>query len=160
MEKDPTGPEKIGRDRLGQSRFGHPDLADFGPILANPFLAIVVFARPILANPILAIFRCHCGAAKGGGPNREKVGAMKGGGPKGGDPNGGGPKGGAPKGGVPKGVPQGGVPKGGAPMGGSKGGGPEGWPAQNFALFFLLPPQFFILFSLSFGLFRGILVVF
>ena len=32
--------------------------------------------------------------------------------------------------------------------------------AQNFALFFPLPPQFFILFSLSFVLFRGILVVF
>ena len=33
--------------------------------------------------------------------------------------------------------------------------------AQNFALFFfLLPPQFFILFSLSFGLFRGNLVLF
>ena len=44
--------------------------------------------------------------------------------------------------------------------------GPQGWgpkggwgPAQNFALFFPFPPQF-IRFSLSFGLFRGILVVF
>ena len=31
---------------FGQFRFGHPDLS----ILANPFLAILVFARPILAK--------------------------------------------------------------------------------------------------------------
>ena len=60
-------------------------------------------------------------------------------------------KGGAPKGGAPKG----GAPKGGAPKGGAQTVG-----AQNFALFFPSPATVFILFSLSFGLFRGILVVF
>ena len=61
-----------------------------------------------------------------------------------------GPEGGAPKGGAPKG----GAPKGGAPKGGGRTVG-----AQNFALFFPSPATVFI-FSLSFGLFRGILVVF
>ena len=32
-----------------------------------------------------------------------------------------------------------------------EGWGPEGWGTQNFALFFPLPPQFFILHSLSRG---------
>ena len=47
-------------------------------------------------------------------------------------------------------VPEGWVPE---------GWGPQGWGAQNFALFFPSPATVFILFSLSFGLFRGILVV-
>ena len=56
------------------------------------------------------------------------------------------------------GAPKGGAPKGGAPKGGGEEGqGPEGWGAQNFALFFPLPPQFS---SLSWGSFRGILVGF
>ena len=90
---------------------------------------------------------------------------QKGGAPKGGAPKGGGPKGGGPKGGGPE-PRKSGAPKGGAP----KGGAPEGWGprrvgartvgAQNFALFFPSPATVFILFSLSFGLFRGILVVF
>ena len=66
--------------------------------------------------------------------------------------------------------------KSGGPKGGGlsrrpkprKSGGPRGGAqkgartvgAQNFALFSPLPPQFFLLFSISFGLFRGILVVF
>ena len=49
-----------------------------------------------------------------------------------------------------------------------KRGGPEGWGprrvgeggAQIFALFFPFPPPVFILFSLSWWSFRGILVVF
>ena len=48
-----------------------------------------------------------------------------------------------------------GARKGGAP----KGGAPKG-AARNFALFFLSRHSFIIMFSLSFGLFRGILVVF
>ena len=45
---------------------------------------------------------------------------------------------------------------------GPEGWGPEGWEAQNFSLFFFtLPSHFsFILSSLSWGSFRGILVVF
>ena len=54
------------------------------------------------------------------------------------------------------GPPKGGAPKGGAP----KGWGPERWGPKISRFFFPLPPQFFVLFSLSFGLFRGILVVF
>ena len=53
------------------------------------------------------------------------------------------------------GAQKGGAPKGGAPKGGTPKGG-----AQNFALFLPSPATVFILFSLSFGLFRGILVVF
>ena len=73
------------------------------------------FGNPVLANPI-ANFWCHCGAAKGGRANPEKVGAPKGGGLKGGTP--------------------------------------------KFRSFFPSPATVFILFSLSFGLFRGIWVVF
>ena len=58
----------------------------------------------------------------------------------------GGPKGGAPKGGALKG-------------GGPNGAGPERWEPKISRFFFPLPPQFSF-FSISFGLFRGILVVF
>ena len=65
----------------------------------------------------------------------------------------------APKGGPRRAVaPKGGGPnleKVGPPRVGSRTVG-----AQNFALFFPLPPNVFDYFSLSFGLFRGILVVF
>ena len=44
--------------------------------------------------------------------------------------------------------------------GSPEGWGPEGWGPKISRSFFPLPPQFFVLFSLSFGLFRGILVVF
>ena len=78
------------------------------------------------------------------------------------------------KGGSPKfGAPKGGAPKGGAwgPEGwGPEGWGPEGWGPEMVGprrvgpkisrFFFPFPPQFFILFSISFGLFREILVVF
>ena len=47
-------PFEAERTDFGQSRFGHPDLTNFGQSNFNPFLAILVFARPILANPILA----------------------------------------------------------------------------------------------------------
>ena len=117
----------------------------------------------VLARPILANVWCHCGAAKGGGPNPEKVGAPKGGAPKGGSPKGGAPKGGAPKGGAPKGgAPKGGAPKGGAPKGGAKGGapkgwgpegwGPEGWGPKISRFFFPLPLQNSFFSSLSGGL--------
>ena len=43
---------------------------------------------------------------------------------------------------------------------GPKGWGPGGWGPKNSRFFFPLPPQFFFFFSLSFGFFRGILVVF
>ena len=53
-------------------------------------------------------------------------------------------------------------PKGGGPrgegaqtqkkVGAQRVGGPKGWEAKNFALFFLLPPQFSLFFSLSKGL--------
>ena len=43
---------------------------------------------------------------------------------------------------------------------GWKGGGQKGWGAQNFALFFPLPPQNSIFSSLSGGSSRGFLVVF
>ena len=73
-----------------------------------------------------------------GGPKPRKSGAPKGWGPR----KGGAPKGGAAKGGAPKG-------------GGLKGGGPK------FRAFSSLSRHsFFYYFSLSFGLFRGILVVF
>ena len=47
-------PFEAERTDFGQSRFGHPDLTNFGQSNFYPFLAILVFARPILANPILA----------------------------------------------------------------------------------------------------------
>ena len=46
-----------------------------------------------------------------------------------------------------------GVPKGGAPEGGAPEGGGEGWGAQNFTLFFFLPPQFSFFSPSLFGLF-------
>ena len=87
-----------------------------------------------------------------------------------GAPKGGAPKGGAPKGGGPNpekvrargcGAPRVGPRRvGPRRVGGPKGGAPKGGGPQNFALFFPLPPQFFFFPPLSFGLFRGILVVF
>ena len=57
--------------------------------------------------------------------------------------------------------PEGWGPEGWGPEGwGPEGWGPERWGPKISRFFFPLPPQFFILFSLSFGLFRGILVVF
>ena len=103
---------------------------------------------------------------KGWGAKPRKSGGPEGWGPRRvGPPKGGAPKGGAPKGGAPKG-------KGPNPekvrarsCGGPKLWGPERWEPERWGpkisrFFFPLPPQFFILFSLSFGLFRGILVVF
>ena len=76
------------------------------------------------------------------------------------------PKGGAPKGWRPK-PGKSGARKVGAPKGGGHEGwspeawSPERWGAQNFALFFFPPPAtIFFLLSLSWGSFRGILVVF
>ena len=68
-----------------QSRFGHPDLTNFGqqfwpkPILANPILANPNLANPILTNPIWA------------NPFLDLVCVMVG------PPEGWGPKGGSPK---------------------------------------------------------------
>ena len=87
-------------------------------------------------------------APKGGSPNLERVGSPN---PERWGPEGWGPQGGAPKGGAPKGGAQG---------WGTEGWGPEGWGAQNFALFFSLPARIFFLSSLSWGSFRGILLVF
>ena len=51
--------------------------------------------------------------------------------------------------------------KGWAPKGGPRRvGAPNGGGPKFRSLFSLIPPQFLFFFSLSFGLFRGILVVF
>ena len=158
---------------FGQSRFGHPDLTNFGqsnfgqsifghrglgpanfgqsqfwPIQFWPIQFWPIQFWPIQFWPIQfwliqffgQFFWCHGGAPKGGAP-------------KGGAPKGGAPKGGAPKGGAPKG----GAPKGGAPKGGARRVGPRRVEAptvgaQNFALSFPLPPQFFSFFPLFWSL--------
>ena len=71
------------------------------------------------------------------------------------------PKGGGPEGWGPRrvGAPKGGGPEGWGPEGwGPEGWGPEGWGPEGWRFFFPSPATVFILFSLSFGPSRGILV--
>ena len=96
---------------------------------------------------------------RGWGP--EGVGAPEGWGPEGWGPEGWGPQRvGAPKGEGPQrvgaqrvGAQRVGAQRVGAQRVGAQRVGAQRVGAQNFALFFPLPPQLFILFSLSFGLF-------
>ena len=82
---------------------------------------------------------------KGGGPNLEKVG-VEAWGPEAWGPEGwGGRRVGAPKGGGPN---------------LEEGWGPEGWGSKISRFFFPSPATIFTLLSLSWGSFRGILVVF
>ena len=124
---------------FGQSRFGHPDLTNFGQIQFWPiqfwpiqFLAINFGQSIFLANPFFwPIFLVSCGGPKGGAPQGWGAKPRKSEGPKLWGPEGLGPNG-----------------------GGSKGGGPK------FRVFFSSPATIFNLFSLSCWSSRGIFVVF
>ena len=154
----------FGQSRFGQSILGH-----------RVFLAKANFGQSNFGQSVLGSGVCHGGSPKVGprrvGPRRvgpegwgpgwsgpRRVGAKprKSEGPKLWGPEGGAPKGGAPKGGAPKG----GARRVGPRRVGARRVAARRVGAQNFALFFPSPATVFILFSLSFGLFRGILVVF
>ena len=111
-----------------------------GPTLANPVLHpdLTNFGQSNFGQFLVSLWgRIGWGAKP-----------RKSGGPEGWGPEGGAPKGGAPKGGAPKcGAPEVWGPEGRGPEGlGPRRVRPRRVGAQNFALFFPLPPQFLILF--------------